>query len=179
MSGTITLGGKTLASHSNDTDLVTLSDDVQHIVPVVIAKRVNPQQSITTSTYTKVQFNTVEVDTHSFFNATGSTVNGVPSHSFLPTIAGYYHITTQAGLQSVGATRILTDLYKNGLLYRRITDSAQTTNAEASYNASAIVQFNGSTDYVEIYVYVVSSNAIVIESGSNQTNFNAFLIQRT
>jgi hypothetical protein len=166
----IKLDGLTLASTANS--IVSIADTVQHVVPIVIAKRVNPQQSITTSTFTKVQFNTVEVDTHSFFDAT-------TNYRFTPTISGYYHITTQAGLQSVGGTRFITDLYKNGLLYKRITDSAQTTNAEASHNASAIVQFNGSTDYVEIYVYVVSTNAIVIESGSNQTHFNAFLIQRT
>lgn len=168
----IKLDGLTLASTANS--LVSIADTVQHVVPIVIAKRVNPQQSITTSTFTKVQFNTVEVDTHSFFDAT-------TNYRFTPTISGYYHITTQAGLQSVGGTRFITDLYKNGLLYKRITDSAQTTNAssEASHNASAIVQLNGSTDYVEIYAYVVSSNAIVIESGSNQTHFNAFLIQRT
>lgn len=202
MSGTLKVGGKTLATHDTDTNvakiqlgstsdviltdsagnnvlsesggLVTLTEDVQHIVPIVIAKR-NPagaQQSVTSSTFTKVQINTEEADTHNFFDPT-------TNYRFTPTIAGYYHICIQVGLQTVGGTRFITDLYKTGSFYRRITDSGATSNNEASYSASAIVELNGSTDNIEVYVYVVSSNPIVIESGNGQTQFNAFLIQRT
>ncbi len=152
--------------------LVTLADTVQHVTPIVVAKRDTTHQGpISSSTFTKVEYNDVVTDTHSFFDAT-------TNYRFLPTIAGYYQINANVGMDADAGSRWIISVYKNGSQFHRLFDYNATANI-FKLGGSCLVEFNGSTDYVEIYAYVTSGNTIQFQYIQNETFFNAFLVQRT
>jgi hypothetical protein len=73
-------------------------------------------QSITSSTFTKVQFNTEEFDTNSNYdNAT--------NYRFTPTVAGYYQVNGNIRYDaSTAPTRCILSVYKNGSEFKRGND---------------------------------------------------------
>lgn len=104
-------------------------------------------QSISATTYTKIQFQTEQWDTNNNFdNAT--------NYRFTPTVGGYYHFTASVSTNA-SSGGVFLNLYKNGTGYRII--STDTTNATTSFalsgQGSGTVFLNGSTDYVELYAY--------------------------
>jgi hypothetical protein len=142
-SGTMTLAGP--ATSSNQT--ITIPDAtgtmmVSGNMPAFSAYA-NTSQTITASTFTKVQVNTEEFDTNSYYdNAT--------NYRFTPLIAGYYQVNGQTnGSSTVTLTRIIPAIYKNGSVFKYGTDITAT---DARSNVSALVYLNGSTDYIEYYV---------------------------
>jgi hypothetical protein len=116
-------------------------------------------QSVTLNTFTKVLFQTEQFDTN----------NNFESSRFTPTIAGYYQINSSV-YTNANASRILISIYKNGSEITRPFDVTATTVIGGS--ASQLLYLNGSTDYVEIYVYFGASVSI---SGTIYTVFNGFL----
>jgi len=128
--------------------------------PCFSAYRATSQQAISSATNTKVQFNAEEFDTG---NAYDSTTN----FRFQPTVAGKYIISTGVALSSTA--NILLQLYKNGSSYKTL--GTITNVLMTNCNGSGIVDMNGSTDYIEIYVY--SSVANNVSNSQTQTFFQA------
>lgn len=119
-------------------------------------------QSITTSTFTKILFQTTEFD----------TTSGMYSSSrFLPTIAGYYQIQVAIS-PNTATTYTQTAVYKNGSLLKRII--MPTTNGSAE--VTALVYLNGSTDYVEGWGYLTGTTP-AIQGSADQTWFQAVLVK--
>ena len=121
-------------------------------------------QSITTSTFTKIQFNTEEFDTNSNYdNAT--------NYRFTPTVAGYYQV--QASVIPIGSTtQTAVAIYKNGAVFK----VANITASSVSAVATALISMNGTTDYLEGYVYLVGTTPII--SGTlNYTYFQAAMVR--
>jgi hypothetical protein len=134
------------------------------------AAYLSSNQSISSSTTTKVNFDTEEYDTNSNFT----------SSRFTPTVAGYYQINAAIFFNGNANTQTVTAiyLYKNGSAYKQ--GSTYSTNSGtfsfSTQVVSSVVYFNGSTDYVEIYGYSVQTNPIF--SGSlTQTWFNGLLLK--
>jgi hypothetical protein len=125
-------------------------------------------QTLSTSTYTKIQFQTEEWDTaNAFDNAT--------NYRFTPQVAGYYQIN--GGISSASsATGIIVNLYKNGsssrIVYFNAFGGSSTSNGGFG---SAIIYLNGSTDYVELYGYFLLGQAV--STGSNTAYFQGTLIR--
>ena len=120
-------------------------------------------QSLSGSTYTKVQFQTKEFDTNSNFD--NST-----NYRFTPTVAGYYQITGAFHIAST-VTQVVASIYKNGTDFK---DGVDATSGGSSY-VSALVYFNGSTDYVELYAYSgVTQNTA---TGQNKTYFQGAMVR--
>ena len=111
----------------------------------------NNSQTISAGTFTKVQVNTKEFDTNSYFdNAT--------NYRFTPLIAGYYQVNGQTNATStVTLTRIIPAIYKNGSAYKYGTDITAT---DSRSNVSALVYLNGSTDYIEYYVLLSGTGTL-------------------
>lgn len=102
------------------------------------------QTGMSAGTFTKVTFDTEEFDTN----------NNFASSRFTPTVAGYYQIS--GGVNTGGAGEIMVvEVYKNGSSSKRFGNSNTSSNSQIS--GSALIYFNGSTDYVEMYVYQASS----------------------
>ena len=120
------------------------------------------QTGIPTATFTKCALSVEQFDTASCFNNTGSTVGSIPAYAFLPTTAGYYIITGTVTDNNTGSpTRLIGKIYKNGSGYYYTGGDVVT-----GYNTTgtAVIYFNGTTDYVELYVYIAAGGATAIES---------------
>lgn len=119
-------------------------------------------QSITTSTFTKILFQTSEFDTS----------GGMYSSSrFTPTIAGYYQVQVSIS-PNTSTTATQAAIYKNGSLLKRIFSS--TTNA--IHEVTALVYLNGSTDYVEGWGYLTGTTPAVA-GVIDQTYFQASMVR--
>jgi hypothetical protein len=126
-------------------------------------------QTISGATFTKVQFNAENFDTANAYDAT-------TNYRFQPLLAGYYFIQFAIASASGATTAQLVTLYKNGL-----ATNIQTYNYAFSSNAlddwgvgaSNLVYMNGSTDYLEVYGYVISSTTPTFDVAG--TSFSGFL----
>jgi hypothetical protein len=125
-------------------------------------------QTITTSTFTKVNFNTEAWDTNSNYDTS--------TYRFTPTVAGYYQVSCSidAGA-STSASRVLASIYKNGSAYRYGVNLGTSSGGSFSSICTSIVYMNGSTDYIECYGYIIATTAIISPSGS--TWFDACLVR--
>jgi hypothetical protein len=128
-------------------------------------------QNLTASTWTKVTINTEEFDTNSNYDPS-------TNYRFTPTVAGYYQINLSANFNSsaTNPTNDITSLYKNGSEIKRV----QGTSSTSAYGncLSVIVYMNGSTDYLEMYVwYAGGSGTIYVSGGSALTWFNGSLVR--
>lgn len=106
-------------------------------------------QSVTSSTFTKVTLNTEEFDTNSNF----------ASSRFTPTVAGYYQIngSSNAGGSASAITRSFVSLYKNGAENKRGNDNDPSSSNGQSF-VSSVLYMNGTTDYVELYIYITATS---------------------
>jgi len=99
-------------------------------------------QSVTSATFTKINFDTELFDTN----------NNFASSRFTPTVAGYYQINAYLTVATT-VTRCLVTLYKNG---SRVAVLSDTDGSSANTSGgSTLIYFNGSTDYIEVYGYLV------------------------
>jgi hypothetical protein len=128
-------------------------------------------QSVTTSTWTKIAYDTEVFDTN----------NNFASNRFTPTVAGYYQINAIVRINS-GATSTLAGIavYKNGSQYAiSLTSLSTGTFGVAAQVISELVYCNGSTDYIEIYGYNTSGTSPVFDgsSGSQYTRVSGSLVR--
>ena len=114
--------------------------------------------SIASNTFVKIALDTKTFDTNNCFdNAT--------NYRFTPTVSGYYQINGRAGLSgTTGVVTCFCAIYKNGTRYKRGSD----TGVAGTSNVSDIVYFNGSTDYVELYIYQYNGPSSTLDGGEAQ-----------
>ena len=122
-------------------------------------------QTLSSNTWTKIQFQTKEFDTANCFDAT-------TNYRFTPNVAGYYQLNF-AVTNTASATQILTGIYKNGSNFKNTTYGASLSSTSGW--GSAIIYFNGSTDYVELYSYFQIGQAT--QQGQTWTWFNGAMIR--
>ena len=113
-------------------------------------------QSATNDAFTKLQCNTEIYDTDS--NYDNST-----NYRFTPTTAGKFFIYGQTRVDpgTGNLTRVTLSIYKNGSSYKRNDFFMNTSSQDMSLyhpNILAIVDMNGSSDYVELYARLRSYN---------------------
>ena len=96
-------------------------------------------QTLTTSTFTRMNFQTEEFDTN----------NNFASSRFTPTVAGYYQVSAFIYYGNGSGTNI-TNIGKNGGIYKRIDNSPSPANSGVG-GGSCIVYCNGTTDYLEVF----------------------------
>lgn len=122
-------------------------------------------QTLSASTLTKIQLQTEEFDTANCFdNAT--------NYRFTPNVAGYYQVS--GGLTvTVTVQWINVAVYKNGTLFKTLNN---TFNSSVNgMFGSALIYFNGSTDFVELYA-TIASGATLSATNAN-TYFQAIMVR--
>jgi hypothetical protein len=130
--------------------------------------------TITSTVNTVIANNTELFDTASCFNNTGSTVGGIPAYSFLPNVAGYYLFTATCNNEpSTSPTRFILQISKNGVDYR-VADNFVASVAVIS--GSILLYMNGTTDYVNMVVYLAAVTARYAGT-INQTRFSGSLVR--
>jgi hypothetical protein len=112
--------------------------------PAFSAFRNTSNQTFSASTWTKVQLNAEDFDTDACFDPT-------TNYRFTPTTAGKYQFNVGLNIQASSTARIIVALYKNGAVLLRLFDLSVATGALVG--GSALVDMNGSSDYIELYVY--------------------------
>ena len=128
-------------------------------------------QSITTATWTKVIFEVEEFDTN----------NNFVSSTFTPTVAGYYSITVSldVGAASTSMTAARAAIYKNGGQWRFLPGPYSiTATSEFVTGGTALIYMNGTTDYLESYIWI-SGTSPVCYSGQSWTYFQGVLVKAT
>ena len=118
-------------------------------------------QTVTASTYTKVACNTEEFDTNSNFDS-------ATNYRFTPTVAGYYQVTGQISYVSSVLTRAIIVIYKNGSAFKFGNDASVQVN---SLNVTALVYFNGSTDYVELYGWMSGTGTLSFQATTSTNSY--------
>jgi hypothetical protein len=119
-------------------------------------------QTVTASTWTKLAWSKVVFDTNSNF----------ASNRYTPTVAGKYLIT--ASMRCADNTSYCpVAIYKNGSEYQEGSLPA-TLAAPITSNATAIIDMNGSTDYVEAYGY--DGGGTTISGYTELTNFSGAML---
>ena len=160
-------GAFTIAAPNGNTDrTLTLPDNTGTILTSASTsvlpkggpafRAVIGSQSIASATITKLTLSSETFDTNSRFNATGSTVDGIPAYAFLPNVAGYYLVTFN--LQYVGpgfSGLVASKLYKNGSQYEEMAVFPGTFQYVRGTGAAS-VYLNGSNDYLEFYAFQVN-----------------------
>ena len=115
----------------------------------------NASQSISSATFTKVQFNNELFDTASCYDNT-------TNYRFTPNVAGYYHVGGCLYLTGTNLYNACLVLYKNGTAYS-YSSYTSSSSLEVICPISQLVYLNGTTDYIEFFAYgVVSSGGIIV-----------------
>jgi hypothetical protein len=142
-----------------------LSQTPKHLGPVVAAYSASNQSSGQLAT-TRVNFDSIEVDTDGYFDTT--------NHRFKPVKPGYYNISMQLGMTesaSAGFT-LYFSMAKNGSI---IKQAVQLINYTSGFNQTlhvdAVVFLNGS-DYIEAY-YETNYGTSTIIGGAVSTFMTA------
>ena len=154
-----------LAFQSNGTTIMTVAStgvSTQVGAPAFSVYNSNAQ-TISTGTYTKIQFNTKNFDT-------ANAYDNVTNYRFTPTVAGYYFITGQVGYNtSVTAPQCV--IYKNGAGFKNGNNFGSGNWA----TATALIYLNGSTDYVEFTAYTANTTNQTVHGSIQGTYFVASL----
>ena len=114
-------------------------------------------QSITANTWTKVTLGTENVDTDGNF----------ASSRFTPTTAGYYFINFKINSDNTN-DYIYSAIYKNGSSH--IVGAIDGSQANGT-SICAVVQFNGSSDYIEAYTFQGTGTGNIQNSNTQFSGF--------
>lgn len=165
--GTLTIA----APNTNTNQTLTLPDNTGTLIstgstfagtgPAFSAYQ-NSNQTISAATWTKISLQAEEFDTNSNFDST-------TNYRFTPTVAGYYSLIGMVSYTTVVATLYLA-VYKNGSQNKTFFNAL---SGSAGISGPALIYFNGSTDYVEMYAYV--AGGATVQSGLTSTYFQGFL----
>lgn len=129
-------------------------------------------QTISNATTTKIQFNNENFDTNSNFDSS-------TNYRFTPTVAGYYQINAVVSFGGgVAAFSAVLSIYKNGSAYASgglATPVSVTVGASST--ASSLISCNGSTDYIEAYVFQNSGAGLALQAGNSVCQFSGALVR--
>lgn len=133
--------------------------------------RNSTNQTLTNNTLTKVALQTEEFDTNNNFDST-------TNYRFTPTVAGYYQINGQVKIENnSNAGTLVCTIFKNGSDYKE-SQSTVRSGSNTSAGCGSVIYFNGSTDYVELYVnQVTTATATLISNGTIATWFNGAFVR--
>lgn len=171
---TIQDGGGNVLLTSNGSGSITTNNIGGQNTPAFEAVKSGQQYGITLSTDVKVTYETEIFD----------TAGNYASSRFTPTTAGKYFIyCNQRLITETNGTlqRAQLKLYKNGSQYQQVISDFNFTDGytrAAGCHVSAVVDMNGSSDYLEIYGQIQNTNSFTTSTGFhlNGSVFGAYKI---
>jgi len=129
-------------------------------------------QTLPSSTFTKLIFQSVDPQFPNIGFSVGATSVDNLSR-FQPNVAGYYQISGGFTVDTsfTGGTIAI---YKNGVMYKQGMGDIGGGNVTGNiWTMSALVYLNGTTDYAELYGYILTGQAL--SATSALTYFQGFL----
>jgi hypothetical protein len=141
--------------------------------PIACASYASASQTgLSSGVLTKVQLNVEELDNNSFFD-------NVTNYRATPNVAGWYQVSWSMRAASTTASSVRnmgTMLYKNGSGFKEGTQISHPATAYADSgisNGSALVYANGTTDYFELWGFVITTSGTwYIIGGQSITYFS-------
>jgi hypothetical protein len=126
-------------------------------------------QTISTGTDTKIQFN---IETFDTANCYDNTTN----YRYTPNVAGYYQVTVSVRDNTGAATgTIRAQIFKNGSAY---TISIVNNSANGCTSATTnLIYMNGTTDYLEGYMFQNSGSSMLCHGLQVYTYFQAAMVR--
>ena len=139
-------------------------------------------QTVANVTVSKIQFKYELADLDGLFD--NST-----NYRYTPQVAGWYWINLNISINNGGGhSHLMTAyLYKNGAQYATFEGGGGGSGADHynrygdnnSINMSSIIQLNGSSDYVEGYVYQTNAQSASRNLDNLSTTMMGYLVRRT
>jgi hypothetical protein len=173
-SGTITLGqsGETITVPSGATFSATAGTMSGQNYPAFEAY-LSANQNLTDSTTTKVQYDTEFFDTNGYYD-------NVTNYRFTPLVAGKYFVYVQNSNFAPTASTLVTVynyIYKNGSPYKSSSHGmGNNYGRRASPIISAIINMNGTTDYIEGFAHIDITSGTPRVEADPSTYFGAYRI---
>jgi hypothetical protein len=159
--------GTVLTSASSIPTSVLTGNITQNAGPAFSAYKTSIQ-SFSSSAWTKVVFDNELYDTNGNYDPT-------TNYRFTPDVEGYYIINLTIQVAS-GPSRLISSVAKNGSYGdNRIFDMTVSFTSTVMLSGSKLLFMNGTTDYVEAYVWASTGSPIF---GFNDgPSFNGFLVR--
>ena len=155
--------GNALFSSDGSGNVTTSASGLQNTPAFHIQN--NSNQSISNVTLTKVNFANEIFDTDNCF----------ASSRFTPTVSGKYCIYAQVNFDiNTGVGQIQVRIMKNGNLYQRSRQAHYYGNNQQTYYVQAIVEMNGTTDYIEIDTYQDSGSTRTLTGDTDLNYFGGY-----
>lgn len=144
------------------------AERISAVGPSVSAYRSTTQQSITSSTWTKVELNAESFDTGNCFDSS-------TNYRWTPTVEGYYHVSFTVWLGAAsGLTAVAGSIYKNGVDAAGGSYSPPANSTSGNSSGSKLIYMNGTTDYLELWAWG-SGTSVNIGVGDRNTFMTAYL----
>ena len=137
--------------------------------PAFLASRGTSNQTISSGAYTKIQFNQESFDTDTCYDPS-------TNYRFTPNKSGYYQVNLFVNPYMASANFCVLRLYFNGSGVRSTTTDAGYGQSQ-SVGYSTLLYFNGSTDYIEGYLYGEANATIGFEATNLNNVFSATWIR--
>ena len=132
-------------------------------------------QTISNNTNTKLALNTERFDTNSCYDTT--------NYRFTPNVAGYYQVNANVDFAGTAGRQyyFFTQPFKNGSGVANsagLLSQAMGTGGDSCAGFSTLVYMNGTTDYLELYVYQYDYTASgTVQTTAGYTSFSATLVR--
>lgn len=163
-------GGDNAIMTSNGSGTLTLNNAALKNTPAFEA-RLSSAQGIGDSSDTKVQYDNEIFDTDNCYD--NST-----NYRFTPTVAGKYFVYGYAYLDSQASSNFDQGrlyIFKNGSNYTQSANNMGNNQPEAmTIQVQSIIDFNGSSDYVELYAWINDTSGTPQVRGDSNNRFAAF-----
>ena len=127
--------------------------------------------AISNTTFTKIAFDTSVTDSDSLYDTS--------NYRYTPDVAGIYYINSFVQIQgwiSTGSYGLL-EIRKNGSRYKSFVH-VPNTSEYPTISGNALVDMNGTTDYIEIYIYQ-SSGSVKNIYANKESSFEGYLARAT
>lgn len=170
--GTSQLATNSISTIKIQDDAVTKDKLLSHNYPAFLSNGVSSTQTLSDGATTKVAMANEVFDTDNCYDTS--------TYRFTPNVAGKYfcHGFLRFGRTNSNATggaQIM--IYKNGVNSAQIELYANGTFNLMGSHISTIFEMNGTTDYLELFIFVdVSSGNPKVDTGGNKNHFGAFRI---
>ena len=140
---------RTLTLPDNTGTIITTGSTFAGTGPAFSVYGSTNQTGLTSSSFTKVAFNTELFDTNNNFDST-------TNYRFTPTVAGYYQLNFCCYVTGSNISASEPFIHKNGSSYSSGQYVANSSPASI-LTVSNIIYFNGTTDHVEFYMYATTT----------------------
>lgn len=128
----------------------------------------------TSPTFTKIKFTTEGWDTGGYFEHDADDSGGATESRFTPKVPGKYLFVGNVSYQSLNNDKAaMAVLRKNGAdaFYGVFVSTGGTAAGAGLFHISAIIDMNGSTDYVELFAYHESGGNLTVNGSAVHTYF--------